>query len=168
MAITPLISVPELEHWVQEEPGALTDDPWAEIICKAATVAVNDYAFGSDDTRWWLPDDVPLRVLHIVAQIAKRNWINPNRLSHEGGIGPLQADTYVLAMAAGFELTEYEQQEISRIAANEGISRGGLSILQFSTGRGTTNEEIYVNDEDGSALILLSGENDPYYVPTAD
>lgn len=163
MTVEPLVSVSELAVWVQEDIPE--GDEYANLVVKAATVAVTSYA---DMDPAWSLETAPDRIKNIVAQIAKRNWINPSRLTREGSIGPIGGDAYVAAMAAGMDLTDYEMSEISRLAEGPTPGAGNLSILTFTTGRGVHRDPLYLQDNRGSTIPFLDHGKDPYYFPTVD
>lgn len=162
--IEPLVTVGELAVWVQEDISE--DDEYANLIVRAATVAVTSYA---DMDEPWTPATAPARIKNIVAGIAKRNWINPSRLTKEGSIGPIGGDSYVAAMAAGMELTDYEMSEIARLSSGSTPGTGNMSILTFTTGRGhREQDDLYLYDNPLSPIIFLNRQKDPYYFPVKD
>lgn len=164
MTDEPLVSISELAVWVQEDIPE--DDEYANLVVRAATVAVTSYA---DMDPAWTLGTAPSRIRNIVAQIAKRNWINPTRLTREGSIGPIGGDAYVAAMAAGMDLTDYEMAEIARLSSGGSPpGSGNMSILTFTTGRGTPQGPLYLQDNRGSGIVFLDREKDPYYFPTVD
>lgn len=164
MVTEPLVSVATLAVWVQEDIPL--DDEYAQTVVMAATVAVLSYADKEDE---WTVATAPNRIKDIVAGVAKRNWLNPNRLLREGSIGPIGGDSYVAAMAAGMDLTDYEMSEIARLSTGSAPGAGTLGVLQFTTGRGTVEpDELYLYDNAESPLIFASRTKDPYYFPTKD
>lgn len=169
MTVEPFVPVSVLAVWVQEEIAE--DDAYANMILAAATVAVLSYAdMEPGEEGSWDASTAPSRIKDIVAGIAKRNWINPSRLTREGSIGPIGGDSYVAAMAAGMELTDYEMSEIARLSTGATPGAGSLSILTFTTGRGYPNrdEPMYLHDSAGVGIPYLDRSQDPYYFPTVD
>lgn len=164
MTDEPLVSVSELAVWVREDISE--DDDYANLIVRAATVAVTSYA---DMDPAWTLETAPSRIKNIVAQIAKRNWINSSRLTREGSIGPIGGDAYVAEMAAGMDLTDYEMSEIARLSSGGSPpGSGNMSIVTFTTGRGAPYGGLRLQDSRGSGIAFLDYEKDPYYFPTVD
>lgn len=169
MVVEPLVPVSVLAVWVQEEIAE--DDDYANMILQAATVAVLSYAdMEPGEEGSWDRTTAPNRIKDIVAGIAKRNWINPSRLTKEGNIGPIGGDSYVAAMAAGMELTDYEMSEIARLSTGTVPGAGTLSILTFTTSRGLPerDEPMYLHDSSGVGIPYLDRSRAPYYFPTKD
>lgn len=135
MLMHPWVTIPELAVWVQQPiPPA---DPFADLVLQASTLVVST-ATGYHGTKHeFTPATAPPRLRVIVAQVAKRNYLNPNQVTHEGSIGPIGGDTYAAAFAAGMTLTEAEEAQIAKIAREaiegpSGDTTGQLHIITFN------------------------------------
>lgn len=128
----PWITVDELSVWVQEDIPPT--DAYAQLVVKASTILVS-HATGYHGTdREFTTATAPDRLKIVVAQVAKRNWLNPTQITREGNVGPLGGDTYAEAMAAGMSLTDEESAVVAKVAREfyEGAGTGGrLSVVRF-------------------------------------
>lgn len=159
----PWVTTDELSVWVQRPvaPG----DEYAALVLKASTILVS-WATGYDGTEHeFTALTAPDRLKIIVAQIAKRNYLNPTQITREGSIGPIGGDTYAAAFAAGMELTEEEEAEIAKIArkAIEGPGAGDdsnyLHVVGFNVAHNPVGRRsgTHIPDSSGSDWFIPMG-----------
>ena len=157
----PWITIDELSVWTQE--NIAPEDPFATTILKAATIVVSSATGYHETEHEFTPTTAPDRLKVVVAQVAKRNYLNPTQIRTEGSIGPLGGDTYAEAYAAGMTLTEEEQAVVAKAArdAVEGASSGNaVGVLRFGvahnpSGQGDRNG--WAPDSSGSDWLIPMG-----------
>jgi len=126
----PWITVPELAIWAREEIDPA--DEFASMVVKAATIVVSEATGYHDTDREFTIVTAPDRLKVIVAQVAKRSYLNPDQIVREGNIGPIGGDAYAAAYAAGLSLTDEELAEVQRVVRRTGGRTGkGLKVLGF-------------------------------------
>lgn len=162
----PILDVADLAVWARQEIAP--DDAYANLIVNAVSVLINARA-GRSGSDTWTKANAPARIKDIAGVIARRNWLNPTQVTHEGSIGPIGGDTYIKDFAAGLSLTEAEEQEILRLAGlqEESSGAGILGTMSFHTGQGRRDEVIYLPDTGGSDWMIpfVDTSQDTFYRP---
>lgn len=126
-SIIPWVTVPELAVWTREAIDP--EDPWANLVVRAATIKVSD---ATEKDPAYTVDTAPNGLKVIVAQLAMRTYKNPDQIIREGSIGPIGGDAYAQAYAAGLSLTEEELLEVGRLTRRDGGRTGkGIKVLGF-------------------------------------
>lgn len=159
----PWVTVGELAVWAQRPipPG----DEYAALVLNASTILVS-WATGYHGTEHeFTTATAPERLKIIVAQIAKRNYLNPTQITREGNVGPLGGDTYAAAFAAGMDLSEEEEAEIAKIArkAVEGPAAGDdsnyLHVVGFNVAHNPVGKHrgTHIPDSSGSDWFIPMG-----------
>lgn len=158
----PWVTIPELAVWVQQPIPP--EDPFADLVLQASTLLVSTATGYHDTEHEFTPASAPPRLRVIVAQVAKRNYLNPTQVTREGSIGPIGGDTYAAAFAAGMSLTEEEEAQIARIArdAVEGPASdtsGHLRIFTFNVAHNPVGRRAgtHLPDSSGSDWHIPMG-----------
>lgn len=147
----PWVTIEELRVWTRK-PGIPAEDPFALTVLKAATIVVSEETgLHYDDERRFTKASAPDRLKIIVAQVAKRAYLNPDQIRTEGAIGPLGGDTYAEAYAAGLELTEAEEETIAKVMEGFGAEPPANTLQVVRVGPMTPQRGgVYVPDSSGS------------------
>ena len=155
----PWITLNELAVWARRPiaPG----DEFAAAVLEASTLVVSWATGYHGTTQQFTSATAPDRLKVIVAQVAKRNYLNPDQVTREGNVGPLGGDTYAEAFAAGMALTETEEAEIAKIArlAVEGSaasSTGDFGVLRIIPAHhaGRPSHGVFLPDASGSDWMI--------------
>lgn len=129
--IEPLLTLPRLATWAQENP--LTDVALADLIIEAVSVLLRQYG---DPT--WTQQTIPPRARDIGYIVAKDYYLNPRQLRQET-TGPLQ-ESVNNSVLNGINLTDEQKAELaSLVVGGDPGEVDGLFTLEWTRGPVETN-----------------------------
>jgi hypothetical protein len=153
----PLLTLPVLARWVQENP--LSDPDFGELVLDTITTLLRHYG-----DAYWTQATLPARARDIGYFTARNYYLNPD-LARQSSVGPLQ-DTIDNKALTGIEFSESQQAEIAALANDtpeEGVS--GIWSMSFTRGpvetgrRNAAGNVVIWDTREGWPIEYLHGDD---------
>lgn len=171
-----LVSVSDFSLWAEGSRSAIAadDERALDLLDRASTLVMEEAREAGlpKTVADWDEVTAPGRAKIVVANVARRVWVNPDQeLASNIAGGPSSRVTD--DAAAGMTLTDSEKAMIAGVVKVilDSTADPDWGVWTLSTSRGAVESTIYLPDSSSpysDPIVFLDPWQDPYYTPTRD